>query len=84
LSSHLIRRDRPLPLGEELDTHALRENMHRTSPRKILVDGARRVGGVVRRRGGRSFPIEGEDQVRREGEEDGEREKKVGRRRKKR
>ena len=48
LSSPLIRRDRALPLQEDLGTargtHALRENMHRTSPRKILLDGQPKSG----------------------------------------
>ena len=39
--------------------HALRENMHRTSPRKILVDGERRVGGVLGTRRGTPFPMVG-------------------------
>ena len=65
-------------------THALRENVHRTSPRKILLDGHRRLGGVVRRRKGTSFPMEGDDHVGREGEEYGEGERKVVGRREKR
>ena len=65
-------------------THALRENMHRTSPRKILLDGHRRAGGVVGRRRVTSFPMEGDDRVGGEGEEYGEEERKVGGRREKR
>ena len=65
-------------------THALRENMHRTSPRKILLDGHRRLGGVVRRRRGTTFPMEGDEQGGGEGEEYGEEERKVGGRREKR